>query len=691
MKRGNVPSLSDEVRYLKGVGPKKAEILSMLGIRTVADLLSHYPFRLLDFSRFVPMAFVKPGDDVTVSGRVISSSFVGSQRGQALRVRISDGSGFVSLVWYNMPYMHRNFAPGLEVFASGRAEWRRGGLEIAHPVWQPKAPGHGEVKGPLIPVYHGTLGLNSAAIAKIVKSALETHGPLVPEDVPPAIMTKNGFVPLRKAVWDIHAPDTADSWHAARRALAFREMLHLQIALLYMREEAKRVQGPGAFVDFSLADRFVEDLPFTLTSAQERAIQDIRRDLSSGQCMNRLLQGDVGSGKTVVAVYSLLAGVANGFQGALLAPTEILAEQHRGTLERLCRGLVRIGHLSGSTKPAEKQKLLAELASGEIDILVGTHAMLEKGVVWKRLGVVVTDEQHRFGVRQRLALTENSDVSPHVLVMSATPIPRSLALTLYGDLDVTVIDALPPGRVPVKTVVVDARGRREAYAKVREEVKAGRQAYVVCPLIKEGVSGRKAAEAVAEELAEGYLQGLSIGLIHGDLPRKDVHSAMAAFLRKDIDVLVSTTVIEVGVDVPNATVMVVEDADAFGLATLHQLRGRIGRGTDRSYCYLVASGGTDRGQERLAVMESVSDGFAVAEADLEQRGPGQFFGLSQHGLPEIKVRDLQLTVQVVSSARGEARAVLAELAKPNPDPSIVSLVDVVKARFGDLFVTSRSR
>ncbi|MGE5578814.1 MAG: ATP-dependent DNA helicase RecG [Bacillota bacterium] len=690
MRRGNIPSLSDEVRYLKGVGPKKAEILSTLGIRTVADLLNHYPFRLLDFSRFVPMALVKPGEDVTVAGKVISSAFVGSQRGQALRIRVSDGSGVISLVWYNMPYMHRNFPPGMEVFASGRAEWRRGGLEIAHPVWQPKAPGQ-EIKGPLIPVYHGTLGMNSAAIGKMVKSALETYGSLMPEDVPPAVMAQNGFVTLRQALRDIHVPDAADSWYAARRALAFREMLHLQIALLYMREEAKRVEGPGAFHDFALAERFVESLPFSLTSAQERAIGDIKRDLSSGQCMNRLLQGDVGSGKTVVAVYGLLAAVANGFQGALLAPTEILAEQHRGTLEKLCRGLVRVGHLSGSTKPAEKQRVLAELASGDIDILVGTHAMLEKGVTWQRLGVVVTDEQHRFGVRQRLALSENSAVSPHVLVMSATPIPRSLALTLYGDLDVTVIDALPPGRVPVNTVVVDARGRREAYARVREEVKAGRQAYVVCPLIKEGVSGRKAAEAVAEELAGSYLQGLSIGLIHGDLPRKDVLAAMSAFLRKDIDVLVSTTVIEVGVDVPNATVMVVEDADTFGLATLHQLRGRIGRGKDRSYCYLVASAGTERGQERLLVMETMSDGFAVAEADLEQRGPGQFFGVSQHGLPEIKVRDLQLTVQVVSRAREQARAVLAEMAKPDPEPSIVSLVDVVRTRFGDLFATSRSR
>jgi ATP-dependent DNA helicase RecG len=361
MRRGNVPSLSDEVRYLKGVGPKKAEILATLGIRTVADLLSHYPFRLLDFSRFVPMAIVRPGDEVTVAGRVVSSAFVGSQRGQALRVRLSDGSGFVSLVWYNMPYMHRNFPPGIEVFASGRAEWRRGGLEIAHPVWQPKAPGQHEAKGPVIPVYHATLGMNSAAIARMVKSALDTYALYCPKTCPPGSWRETGsYLSGRPSgismIQTAPIPGTPRDvrWRSGR-CCTCRSRYYT------CAKKPRKSRAPGRFSDFGLAERFVSALPFSLTSAQERAIGDIRKDLSSGQCMNRLLQGDVGSGKTVVAVYALLAGVANGFQGALLAPTEILAEQHRGTLERLCQGLVTIAHLSGSTKPADRQKVLSEL------------------------------------------------------------------------------------------------------------------------------------------------------------------------------------------------------------------------------------------------------------------------------------------------------------------------------------------
>jgi len=691
MKRGAEPSLQDPARYLKGVGPKKAEILQGLGISTAGDLLSHFPFRLDDFSRFVSIDMVRPGEDVTVAGRVITSSFAGSQRGQALRVRISDGRGVLSLVWYNMPYMQRNFPPGADVFASGRAEWRRGGLEMAHPVWQVRSPVAGETRGPVIPVYHSAASMTSTAISKIVRDALPVYAPLVPAGVPTALLQKRGYVDLGQALRDIHDPPSAEAWHEARRALAFREMLHLQIALLSMREEARRIAGPGPFPDFSLAERFRNSLPFTLTSAQDRVINDIRCDLTQGHAMNRLLQGDVGSGKTVVAVYALLAAVANGFQGALLAPTEILAEQHYDTFRKLCPDLVRVGHLSGSTKPADKRRVQSALMAQEIDVLVGTHAMLEKDIEWKNLGVVVTDEQHRFGVRQRLALSGSSRFSPHVLVMSATPIPRSLALTLYGDLDVSIIDAMPPGRIPVRTVVVDGRGRREAYKKVREEVLLGRQAYVVCPLIREGVSGRKAAEAVAAELSETHLRGLSVGLIHGDLPRRDVLLAMTAFLRKDIQVLVSTTVIEVGIDVPNASVMVVEDADSFGLATLHQLRGRIGRGKDQSFCYLVTAAGTESGQERLRVMETLSDGFAVAEADLEQRGPGQFFGMAQHGLPEVNVSDLQLTLQVVSSAREAAREVLASVKEGATDPELTQLLADVKARFGDLFETSRSR
>jgi ATP-dependent DNA helicase RecG len=692
MKRQVGPAITDPVRYVKGVGPRKALLFEQLSIRTAHDLLNHFPFRIDDFSRLVPMDEVRPGDEVTVRGRVIGSAFVGSQRGAALRISLCDGRGVIHLIWYNMPYMLRCFPPGKMVLASGNVEWRRGGPEMAHPVWQTAPESfHADIeRGPVIPVYHSTAGLTSQAIHKIVREALRVYGPLVPPSMPDVILTKHGCLGERQAYNDIHDPPCASAWQAARRTVAFREMLYLQIALLAMRKEAQENPGPGAFRDFRLPDEFVRGLPFRLTPAQDKAVADIRGDTASGKAMNRLLQGDVGSGKTVVAMFALFAGVANGFQGAFLAPTEILAEQHKSTFEKLSKNMVNVGFLSGATGLAEKRKMLDALAKGEVDVLIGTHAMLEPGVQWKRLGVVVTDEQHRFGVRQRLTLPGSATLTPHVLVMSATPIPRSLALTLYGDLDVSVIDVMPPGRTPPKTVVLDGRGRQAAYRKVREEVAAGHQAYVVCPLIREGETGRKAAELVKKELEEGYLHNLKIGLIHGDLPRRAVEETMSSFSRKEIQVVVSTTVIEVGIDVENATVMVVEDADSFGLATLHQLRGRVGRGKDQSFCFLVSSD-TGSGHDRLQVMETVSDGFAVAEADLEQRGPGQFFGTQQHGLPEIKVGDLQLSLEVLREAREEAKNVLSSLESPNPDPGLVKLFSSVKARFGDLVSYGRSR
>lgn len=689
MRTAGSLSLSDPVRYLPGVGPKKALLFEGLGVRTAGDLLNYFPFRVDDFSRLVPLDLVRPGDEVTVQGTVVSMAFAGSQRGRAFRVTLSDGRGVVHLVWYNMPYMQRNFRPGGPVLASGKAEWRRSGLEMAHPTW--RIPEGRVLRGPVVPIYHSTQGLTSQTIQKIAKGAVQTYGHLVHPSAPAEILQRQGCVDEGQAYRDIHDPQSAEAWQAARRTFAFREMLYLQVALLAMRKEADETPGPGRFGSFSLPDGFVSGLPFRPTSAQTKAIADVRADLSAGKAMNRLLQGDVGSGKTVVAMYALLAGVANGFQGAFLAPTEILAEQHLRTFGRLCGALPGVAFLSGATGAAERRTVLEGLASGDIRILIGTHAMLGAGVRWNRLGVVITDEQHRFGVKQRLALPGSGSVAPHVLVMSATPIPRSLALTLYGDLDISVIDTMPPGRTPPKTVVVDARGRQSAYRKVRDEVATGRQAYVVCPLIREGETGRKAAEMVRDELESGALHGLRLGLIHGELPRKEVDATMQAFLRNEVQVLVSTTVIEVGIDAPNASVMVVEDADSFGLATLHQLRGRVGRGKDASFCYLVASAGTESGRERLKVMETISDGFSVAEADLSQRGPGQFFGTEQSGLPEIKVADLQLSLEVVSAAREEAKRVLAQVEARDAGPSLLRLFADVKARFGDLFSYGRSR
>lgn len=702
-------SLDDPVRFVKGVGPKKAALLANLGILTVRDLLDHFPFRLDDFSSVTAMRDVQPGDEVTVQGLVTSMRFVGSQRGRALRVSVSDGTGTVHLVWYNMTYMYQHFPTGRMVVASGRAEWRRGGIEIAHPIWF--ASSKAVEKGPVIPVYHASMSFTSQALHKIIGQALSQCLDQIRGDIPPGILRRYGYLQEREAYLAIHQPQNAESWQKARRTLAFREILYLQIGLMVMRKEAKEVRGPKPFSDLSLADGFVQDLPFVLTGAQKRAIADIKKDLTGGSVMNRLLQGDVGSGKTVVAVYALLAAIGNGYQGALLAPTEVLARQHKRTLESMCGGKCSIGFLSGSVSAKEKKETLKRLESGEIQLLIGTHAMLERGVKWNNLGLVVTDEQHRFGVRQRLRLSHgnsgdagnsatagdsatsgnsvtsgNLDYAPHILVMSATPIPRSLALTLFGDLDITVIDALPEGRKPVRTLVVSDRQRQTAYAKVLKEISEGRQAYVVCPVIGEGKTDRKAALDVYEELSRGYLKGVKVGLIHGSMPKAEIDTVMRKFVENEIQVLVSTTVIEVGVDVPNATCMVIEDAESFGLASLHQLRGRVGRGSAESFCFLISKT-TGDARSRLKFLEQCNDGFQVAELDLQNRGPGQFFGLRQHGAGETRLSDLSLSVEDIQRAREEARRIVDSPA----DETERRLLSKVKSRFGNLAQAGLSR
>ncbi|MGI6632234.1 MAG: ATP-dependent DNA helicase RecG [Bacillota bacterium] len=681
------PSLSDSVRYVKGVGPKKALLLRELGILSLGDLIEYFPFRIDDFSRVARMDSLVPGEEVTVRGRVISGQFVGSRRGGAFRVGITDGTGVVYLVWYNMPYMQQRFDAGQFVSASGRVEWRRGGLEIAHPMWH--AGGEDGGSGPVVPVYHVTQGLTSQSLHSIIKEALPSCLMALKPLVPASILKKHDLIPEGQAYRWIHSPDSADQWEKARKTLAFREMLLLQTALISMKREAEHSRGPAPFERFRLSKRFLDSLPFRLTPAQERAVSHLADDLSSGKTMNRLLQGDVGSGKTVVAMYGLLAAVENGWQGALLAPTEILATQHRKTFEKLAPDLARVGFLSGATPKRERESLLEELSAGDIDILIGTHALLGPDIRWRNLGFVVTDEQHRFGVKQRLRLPTADRCAPHVLVMSATPIPRSLALTLYGDLDVTVIDSVPPGRTPVHTTYLPESRRKFAYQTVRSEVDKGRQAFVVCPAINESQTDKKAAVKVKEELDKSYLRGLKTALVHGSLSKKEIEQTMESFARGEIQVLVSTTVIEVGIDVPNATVMVIEDAGSFGLATLHQLRGRVGRGDFASSCFLIGSKGGN--ENRLKQLEKMADGFQVAEMDLQERGPGQFFGTAQHGMPDIRATELGLTLDIITRAREEAKLVVEALSEGSPSPESQRLGAAVKERFGNLLEHGRSR
>ncbi len=706
-------TLDDEIRYLKGVGPARAQRFAALSVHTVRDLLEHYPFRVDDYSKLRPIQEVVPGEDVTVSGRVLGVSRIHSMRGPAVRVEISDGTGALYLIFYHMPYVASSFKRGSVVMASGKAAWRRGSVEIAHPVWQivpDKALGIR--KGPVLPVYHLTQGLTSSAVRQVVKTALEKYGPLIKGVLPEEIRNRYNLMPEPDALCQIHFPESVEAWQAARRTLAFREILLFQLALLLMRQGLKEDGGGPRFGAFTRAQEFLSRLPFSLTKAQERVIGEISRDLSGGRAMNRLLQGDVGSGKTVVAAYCLMAAAENGFQGAFLVPTEVLAQQHYRNLKRLLDSMATVEILTGSTKPKERCDILGRLERGEVNILLGTHALLEPGVRWKNLGLVVTDEQHRFGVRQRISIQEKAQLGqgnhgqgggrsggqsggqgnrlvPHVLVMSATPIPRSLALTLYGDLDISIIDELPPGRKRVKTVALHPSERRHAYDEVRRRVGRGEQAYVVCPVIEEGESGRVSAVKTREELRKGYLRGLSVGLVHGGVSSREKESVMEDFVAGKIEVLVSTTVIEVGVDVPNATVMVIEDADSFGLATLHQLRGRVGRGAEESICFLVASPRSKRAYERLSVMCTTYDGLKLAELDLAERGPGQFFGTRQHGLPDINIADLGIDVELIARAREEAEALVGKLSEGGSE--ISGLLAEVKRKYGHVVLAGRSR
>ncbi|MGI6660250.1 MAG: ATP-dependent DNA helicase RecG [Bacillota bacterium] len=682
-------SLQDDVRYLKGVGPRRAKMFASLGVNTVQDLLDFFPFRIDDFSRVQRLRNLEPGEKVTIAGKVISVAVIPSIRGRALRVGVSDGTGICYLVWYNMPYLSKQFYRGQQLVASGKVEWRRHSWEMAHPRWEETA--QLSPRDLIVPVYHTTAGLNSSTIARIVREALSSYAHLIDECIPAAITRRQGLLSQKQAYIGIHCPSSAEMWEKARRTLAFREVLLLQFALLLMKSQIETVKPAAPYTRFDLPQAFLDALPFRLTNAQERTIHEIRDDLCSGRTMNRLLQGDVGSGKTVVAVWSLLAAVANGYQGALLAPTEVLARQHLQTVGEFARDMARVGFLSGSQSANDKRMTLRQLAEGSIDILVGTHAMLEPDVDWARLGMVVTDEQHRFGVRQRLRLSYDSD-APHMLVMSATPIPRSLAITLFGDLDLSVIDELPHGRKLVRTQVIEERLRHLAYERVRQELAMGNQAYVVCPLIREGKSGRRSAQEVFEELKTGYLRGARIGLAHGDMPRDKLAEQMQDFVEGKTQVLVATTVIEVGVDVKNATCMVIEGAESFGLATLHQLRGRVGRGEKQSYCFMISSGESGESAARLKALEKLHDGFSVAELDLLERGPGQFFGLKQHGVSEINIQDLGVTEDILYAARHEAKPLVEAFEQGDRPPLQLSpLLSKVNARFGNLLMHARSR
>ena len=645
------------VRYLKGVGPKTAERFEKLGILTLSDLLCHYPRRYLDFSKPYSIAeapadtecvvkaevFAKPGGRILPGGRRME------------RITAGDDVSSLEITWFNNPYAAQKLELGQEYYFQGIVT---GGM-LRRQMVNPQVRTDAQVKSsPFEAVYPQTEGLTSSAIARCVRQLLP-HAELLPDPLPPEMLKKYRLLSKADAVRAIHCPATEEEAFAARRRLIYEELLVLQLGIGRMKNHG--AASTGAPMKKADASPFWESLPFSPTGAQRRAVEEILTDMSGETSMNRLLQGDVGSGKTLVAAAAIWACIRAGYQAALLAPTEILASQHAENLNRLLSPFgMRVALLTGGMKAAARRTTLAAIRDDEADLIVGTHAILSEGVEFARLGLAVVDEQHRFGVRQRGLLAEKA-ANPHLLVMSATPIPRTLGLLMYGDLDISILDELPPGRKPVKTRCITGKKRADLYGFLDREIDSGRQVYIVCPAIEDaGGSGLNAVKSYYEDIAKAYLPDRRVGLMHGKLKPKEKAEVMDDFKSGRLDALVSTTVIEVGVDVPNATVMVIENAERYGLSALHQLRGRVGRGAAESWCFLVSDNASESVQKRLKFLCSTSDGFAVAQYDLETRGPGDFFGSRQHGLPTLQIADLMNDTRTLHAVQSEAVALLAE-------------------------------
>ena len=644
------------VRYLKGVGPKTAERFEKLGILTLSDLLCHYPRRYLDFSKPYSIAeapsdtecvvkaevFAKPGGRILPGGRRME------------RITAGDDVSSLEVTWFNNPYAVQKLELGQEYYFQGIVT---GGM-LRRQMVNPQVRTDAQVaSSPFEAVYPQTEGLTSSAIAKCVRQLLP-HVELLPDPLPPGMLKKYRLLPKADAVRAIHCPASEEEAFAARRRLIYEELLVLQLGIGRMKNHG--AASTGAPMQKADASPFWDALPFSPTGAQRRAVEEILTDMAGETSMNRLLQGDVGSGKTLVAAAAIWACIRAGYQAALLAPTEILASQHAENLNRLLSPFgMRVALLTGGMKAAPRRTTLAAIRDDEADLIVGTHAILSEGVSFARLGLAVVDEQHRFGVRQRGLLAEKA-ANPHLLVMSATPIPRTLGLLMYGDLDISILDELPPGRKPVKTRCITGKKRADLYGFLDREIGGGRQVYIVCPAIEDaGGSGLNAVKSYYEDIAKALLPDRRVGLMHGRLKPKEKAEVMEDFKAGRLDALVSTTVIEVGVDVPNATVMVIENAERYGLSALHQLRGRVGRGAAESWCVLVSDNASESVQKRLRFLCSTSDGFAVAQYDLETRGPGDFFGSRQHGLPTLQVADLMNDTRTLHAAQSEAAALLA--------------------------------
>ncbi len=672
-------NLNQPLRTLPGIGLKRENLLESVGIETVGDLLLYLPYRYIDRTTEVGIAQLPLDMEVTVVGEIVAMEVIPGKRRRFV-MTVEDDTGKVFGMWFGgYQYFRGAYEAGDLVALGGKLSRFGGKLAMTHPEVEVLASEGDEAQrvhtGRIIPLYNTTAKMKSErmtarALRRLLFAALDVVGDEIVDPLPDDIRERCGVVGLREAIEKVHFPDVFSDVDAARQRLAFDEIFYIQLHLGRMQKEREKTPGRVLCPQGTLAKQMVSSLPFELTGAQKRSVEEIGADLTRSVAMHRLLQGDVGSGKTLVALLAMLAAVDAGCQAALMAPTQILAEQHANTIRNLVEPLgLDVRLLTGRTRAAARREILVGLLSNTVSILIGTHALVQEDVLFADLGLVVVDEQHRFGVAQRAILREKSADS-HLLVMTATPIPRSLALTLYGDLDVTILDELPPGREPVKTGWRLAADRAKALQFVRSEIEQGRQAYIVYPLVEEsGKSDLKAATEAFEDLRTGSFSDLRLGLLHGRMTGDEKETTMDAFRRGDLQVLVATTVIEVGVDVPNATVMMVEHAERFGLSQLHQLRGRVGRGQYASYCILIANPQehlSGEAKERLDAMAQTTDGFEISEVDLKIRGPGQIFGTRQAGFPEFRFADLARDVDIVVLARGEAQKLL------NQDPTLAS-------------------
>ena len=645
-------NLDSNIQFIKGVGEKRAKLFNSLGIFCVDSLIHFYPRKYEDWSASKSLEAVESGETVSIKATLITPVKEAMiRRGLTLfKCKFSDGENVISVTIFNNKYLAKSLRIYEDYYLYGKIEKSLLNFSMNSPKIE-KAENILAIQ----PVYPAKEKLTSRSISKIMKTALDELGE-IEETLDDEIMQKYSLISLDKAIKNIHFPNSADDYLPARKRLIFEELLTLQLGLLKLKSNKKSETALVIKDDYS--SEFEKLLPFNLTNAQKRTISECLQDMKSKYPCNRLVQGDVGSGKTAVAASLIYSVIKNGYQATMMAPTEILATQHyESLLKILTPAGINIRLLTGSTPAKEKKEIKKALFDGEIDLIIGTHALIQNDVAFKNLALVITDEQHRFGVKQRAQLAEKGE-DVHTIVMSATPIPRTLGLILYGDLDISILDELPPGRQEIRTDVVDSRYHKRLYKFIKDAIARGEQCYIVCPAVEENETNIKSAEELADELANGEFKGYNLGILHGKMKPKDKEAIMKSFASGKVSLLVATTVVEVGVDVPNATIMVIENAERFGLSTLHQLRGRVGRGNKKSYCVLVSDAKGETARERLMTMKKYSDGFKIADTDLKLRGPGDFFGSRQHGLPELKIADMVEDMDTLQNAQECAKSIL---------------------------------